>query len=353
MWRAVAGMRSDARRHRRAVARWEAIRATLPERAAARSGGLTICSVGYRAKACLALNDRFVRDLNPGAAMPEWLLFDNNTDPDELFDATDPRFTVVTARRDDDATLGYEHALGIAELLTRVRTRFLLVLDPDCFIVAADWVRRVPAHMLERQLGFFGTPINPRRHNSYRYFPYMVCMFVDLARVSPRDLCFVPNVWALPTSATYRVRKALAGIPTAGAIFRWLLTERYLTNGWRIKERFGDGREVAFECAQPVWDIEAELASAGAVKRAIHAVTPAGVSPIPKAAGYCAARGFASCGAPDVAALGWEEFMWRGEPFAFHVGSVHGKTRSYLPDLTRALDAFAAAGRQSVQELSQ
>src|SRR5262249_12455174 len=147
--------------------------------------------------------------------------------------------------------------------------------DPDCFIVAPDWLARVPAHMQAHDLAFFGTPINPRRHNSYRYFPYMVCMFVDLARVPLRDLCFLPGVWEWRTNLAYRARKALAGIPKAGTLFRWLLTERWRTNGWQLKARFGDGRLARFECTQPVWDVDAAIGRG--VKAWIHALTPAAV----------------------------------------------------------------------------
>jgi hypothetical protein len=341
MWRAIARMNAHAEDHRRALARWDDIRATLPERADRSSAGVTICSVAYRAKTCLELNEQLMLRLNPDTKAPDWLVFDNNTDETERLDAADPRFIVVRPTR-PPLHMGYEHALGISELLSRVRTRFLLVLDPDCFVVYPNWLRDVPAYMIERRLGFFGTPMNPRRHNSYRYFPYMVCMFVDLARVSPRDLCFVPDVWQWSSQVRYSIRSALATAPKAGALFRWLLTEQWLTNGWRIKARFGDGRETAFECAQPVWDIDEELRRSGVLKRALHAMTPASLSPIPKQSGYCTARGFASALAPDAAALGWEEFMWRGEPFAFHVGSVHGRERGYQRDLARVLDAFAS-----------
>jgi hypothetical protein len=315
----------------------------MPAQVEAASPGLTICSVGYRARRFLDLNDALVRQLNPESPRPEWLLFDNNVELDEMFNRDDRRFTVVRAET-RDLDMGYEHALGISRLLGLVKTRFLLVLDPDCFIVMPDWLRRVPAYMTERGLGFFGTPINQRRHNSYRYFPYMVCMFVDLSRVSRRDLCFLPGVWHWWPNATYRVRKALAGIPNAGLLFRWLLTEQWRTNGWQIKSRFGSGRDVAFECAQPVWDVESAVPH-GSVKRVIHALTPGAVSPIPKQPGYCTPRGFASAGAPDVAALGWEEFMWRDQPFAFHVGSGHAFAASShqaaLSTLSSTVDAFA------------
>jgi hypothetical protein len=332
---ALADILQKHRSHRRAMAQWESIQSRLRPPAADASG-LTICSVAFRAKHCLEVGDRLMRDLNPTAAHPTWLLFDNNTDPGEALSPADPRFTVVKpSGREVD--LGYEHALGISALLERVQTRFLLILDPDCFIVMPDWLRRVPAHMMEQGLGFFGTPINPQRHNSYRYFPYMVCMFVDLARVPLRDLCFVPDVWKLPTALTYRARRALAGIPKIGYLFRWLLTEQWLTNGWRIKQRFGAGDRVKFECVQPVWD-PGEAIPPGSLKRMIHSLTPGSVSPVPKREGYCSPRGFREMGAPDIAGLGWEEFVWRDRPFAFHVGSVHGKPGQY----ERQLDAIVA-----------
>jgi hypothetical protein len=343
MRRTLTTLKQQDGQHRLAVARWESLRAQLPEHIQGGPGDLTICSVAYRAKACLDFNERLIRELNPGVPLPPWLLFDNNVEPKEMIDPRDSRFTVVRdASRDID--MGYEHALGISALLSRVKTRFLLVLDPDCFVVLPEWLRRVPAHMIARQLGFFGTPMNPRRHNSYRYFPYMVCMFVDLARVSPRDLCFLPGVWEWRINATYRMRKAIAGLPKAGAAFRWLLTEQWRTNGWQIKRRFGRGDEQAFECAQAVWDVEAATPRGG-LKGLIHALTPASVSPIPSQTGYCSPIGFASMGAPDVAALGWEEFVWRGEPFAFHIGSVHSSAAGpYEASLPAVVDAFARRG---------
>ena len=238
--------------------------------------------------------------------------------------------------------LGYEHALAITALLPSIRTRFAVFLDPDCFIVSPGWARLAPQYMQRRDLQFFGTPINPRRHNSYRYFPYMVCMFVDLAKVSRRDLCFVPDVWSWPVALNYVCRQALTRIPKAGYAFRWLLTEQWKTNGWRIKERFGDSRSVKYECVQPVWDVN-DTIPPGTLKRLIHSLTPASVAPVPKQRGYCSPIGFAHMGAPDVAARGWEEFVWQNRPFAFHVGSVHARLGRYEAGLDELVRRFADA----------
>jgi hypothetical protein len=339
MGRALAQLRERHRQHERAVARWDAMRDQLPQAPDRAADGLTMCSVAYRGKKCLELNARLMGQLNADTPRPPWLVFDNNVEAGELIGSDDARFTVVRpSGRDVD--MGYEHALGITALLMRVKTRFVLIQDPDCFIVMPDWIRGVPRYMDQQGLGFFGTPVNPRRHNSYRYFPYMVCMFVDLARVPMRDLCFVPDVWRLGASLSYALRRSLTRIPKAGYLFRPLLTEQYKTNGWRIKAQYGDGDLVKSECAQPVWDVD-DTIPPGSLKRLIHTLTPAALAPVPKQRDYCSPIGFAQMGAPDVAALGWEEFVWQGRPFAFHIGSVHSKAAGrHLDQLSSVTDAF-------------
>lgn len=344
MPKGLARLIEQHREHERAVDAWHALQRNLPSGTVDASvGGLTICSVAFRAATCLDLNDLLMRRLNPDTARPHWLLYDNNMELSERIRRDDPRFTVVDGAGGRDFTLGYDHALGIGTLLSRVRTRFLLILDPDCFIVMPDWIARATAYMAERGLGFFGTPINPRRHNSYRYFPYMVCMFVDLMRVPLRDLCFVPDVFRLRANLSYRARRLMTRVPKAGFLFRWLLTEQYKTNGWRIKRQYGRGDQVKFECVQPVWDVN-DAIPPGSIKRAIHNLTPAPVSPVPKWPGYVSPHGFRDFGAPDVARLGWEEFVWRDRPFAFHVGSVHAQHGRY----ERQLDAVVCQFTQQI-----
>ena len=45
---------------------------------------------------------------------------------------------------------------------------------------------------------------------------------------------------------------------------------------------------------------------------------------LPRREGYIVQEGFKSLGHPDFRALGWEEFIWKKTPFAFHIrGEVH------------------------------
>jgi hypothetical protein len=321
------------------VARWEATRAALPA-VEHLADGLTVCSVAFKARQCLDLNYELMRALNPGGmALPTWLLFDNNDQPAEQMGG-DPRFEIVRPA-ERMGFMGYEHALGLIALLATVRTRFVLFLDPDCFIVRPHWVRDVVGHMTAKELAFFGTPINPRRHNSYRYFPYLVCMFVDLARVPRRELALLPAVWNFRDAVSYRLRDRVASVPRVGALFRWLLTEKWLTNAWQLRARYAEHPIVKNECVQPVWDVN-DTIPPGSLRRLLHDLTPASIAPVPKRPGYVSPVGFRAMGAPDLDALGWEEFVWRGAPFAFHVGSVHSSKRApYEASLREVVDAFA------------
>ena len=42
---------------------------------------------------------------------------------------------------------------------------------------------------------------------------------------------------------------------------------------------------------------------------------------VPKRPGYFSESGFSEQGLADLDRRGWEEFLWRGEPFGFHVRS--------------------------------
>jgi hypothetical protein len=345
-------LRAQHRQHEAAVAQWEAVRAQLPATEPTLADGLTVCSVAFKARQCLDLNYELMRSLNPGAVeLPTWLLFDNNDQPAEQL-AGDPRFEIVTPVQ-RMGFMGYEHALGLIGLLQYIRTRYVLFLDPDCFIVRPNWVREVVDHMQANGLAFFGTPINPRRHNSYRYFPYLVCMFVDLAQVPRRELSVLPAVWNMRAAVSYRLRDSIASVPRLGALFRWLLTERWLTNAWQLRVRYADHPTLENECVQPVWDVT-DTIPPRSLRRIIHNLTPASVSPVPKRPGYVSATGFRTMGAPDLDALGWEEFVWRGAPFAFHVGSVHSSKRApYEASLLEVVEAFRRRAPAADQLISE
>lgn len=69
---------------------------------------------------------------------------------------------------------------------------------------------------------------------------------------------------------------------------------------------------------------------------------------VPGRPGSFSPHGFEAAGLPDVAAFGWEEFLWRGQPFGFHVRSQpklkeHGSLAQEEERIDSVLAAVTAA----------
>jgi hypothetical protein len=98
--------------------------------------------------------------------------------------------------------------------------------------------------------------------------------------------------------------------------------------GYRIHERFSGDPSHRSDYVTPVlrheveWPQAFRSTSPGALLRRLYLsppLLPESFSILPRAGGYTTAHGFAESGFPAVTAHGWEEHMWRGAPFAFHV----------------------------------
>ena len=84
-------------------------------------------------------------------------------------------------------------------------------------------------------------------------------------------------------------------------------------SSWRIYDRYARDPARPNECLQPVFD--------PGRTRGLEVLLPDRLRLVPGRPGYFARAGFAARGLPDLAALGCEEFLWRDEPFGFHVRS--------------------------------
>lgn len=343
------------------------------------SRDLTIASVFHSKDTyeLLALNHRAVSRMNPGVPL-RWLASDG-TEPDERVAMDRDAFTVVpgfhpgnapssvTSRSDFSQFVNsYLHAASMNDLVRRVRTRFMLILDNDFFIVRPHWIREVLAHMERKNLQFFGAPFHPRRFDKYRYFPCQQCLFVDCAAIDPRTLDFRgrhgEDFGALAALREKVVKKALHAIDPK----RYRIG-RSRDTSYEVFARYGTDPRVRSETVQPVFDPARDFSDASRftapsfaatrANRIIERFLPDRLSYIPKQEGYVAGTGFREAGyadvrgnGEDVNGLAWEEYIWRGAPFGFHLQSISKKLRHNVVDggavvaeIGRILDQFPLA----------
>lgn len=62
-------------------------------------------------------------------------------------------------------------------------------------------------------------------------------------------------------------------------------------------------------------------------------LVPDALSYVPKSRGYFVGKGFQGAGLVDLTHLGWEEFMWQGQPFGFHMRRFNKSKRNIHEEL--------------------
>jgi len=278
---------------------------------------LTICTVSYESAEWLRLNRGLVKHLNPGVRF-HWLVAENSPpgSSSQLY-RCEPGFEIFEGAPFEDRTYGsasYHHAAGLNIISRIASTRYVLILDPDFFIVRKNWIEDVLAHMRSRNVAILGAPWHPKRSSKYRYFPSAHCTFIDLHKIHKDMLDFSPDYEGDP--AWLNSRKCHRSGVNAWIARLTLAKRRRIgrarDTGWRLFHRHRDDPSLKIECFQPVFQPRVG-------RRILDRFFPDHLSLTPKRRGYFSKTGFAIHGFPDLQANGWEEFLWNKAPFGFHV----------------------------------
>ena len=105
---------------------------------------LTICSVSFRNRSHLLLNQAVSQTLNPSTRL-QWKIAEN-TPSAEAQQRLNPtaEMTILEGYQvapHEVMPPNYHHALGLNEVLRHLDSRYVLILDPDFYIVRPDWAR--------------------------------------------------------------------------------------------------------------------------------------------------------------------------------------------------------------------
>ncbi len=288
---------------------------------------LTICTVSFNSKPWLDLNFELTSSLNPHTRI-NWVIAENSSSESVLkLDNNDSRFTIIPGAEFEEkiyASGSYHHAAGMNKTLTHIGSRYVLFLDPDFFIIKNNWANEIIDHMQTNRLAILGVPWHPKWYLKNRYFPCVHCMFVDLERIPVATLDFSPDYETVPG---YKDNEKVQGvIRKSGRLLlkifdplkfrkrKYIGTSRDVS--WRIYAQYLDKPSYKIECLQPVFRLQQSRIQYG-----LEMLLPDRLSFVPKQKGYFAEKGFREAGLTDLDSLGWEEFIWRDQPFGFHVRS--------------------------------
>ena len=297
---------------------------------------LTIISVYHNemTKRFVELNYDFMVKFN---SFKNWIWLVGDNSPPSLIDKIDSKkFKIIT---NQDAPLinrdscgkywtSYQHASALNLCLKEVKTRFVLILDNDFYVIYPEWLREALNHMIKNNLAFLGAPYYPKDYRKIRYFPATdFCMFVDLEKVPLDTLDFTPDFGR--TGDNRKTKKRKTNLFNLGIRKRNIGTSH--DTGYFIYKRYYQNSLTPCECIKPVYNPWTDLRLAGKLGLLANALLefflPDRLCYIPKKRDYYVASGFSSFGHFDARRAGWEEHMWKGKPFAFHVRSGRNQKR--------------------------
>ena len=174
--------------------------------------------------------------------------------------------------------------------------------------------------MKTKNLAFFGAPWNPNWFTKYRYFPCVHCMFIDLENVKLDTLDFRPgqNDYALRhhSSVLSKIIKRIRNRIISNLYQRRIIAIAQDT-GYNVYHRYFRLKKFRKELVIPVYKISFEPPLN--LNQFLNKILPDRFSFVPKRPGYYSRFGFRELGYADVEKYGWEEFIWKNEPFGFHL----------------------------------
>ncbi len=285
---------------------------------------LTICSVSFHNARHLILNWNLTHQCNRDPDRIKWVIAENTPEgTTDRLSITDERFQVLPGTS-GQRRVSYHHTEALQKCLAAVDTRFLLVLDPDFYIVRGQWLDEIITHMQTQNLALFGVPWHPKYIDKFRYFPTVHCTFVDLEKIGIEALDFRP--WGADEIEPTHDNSA-TGTHAIEVLWRALRLQHrrkeYRDSGTRMYFRYALDAAINYECPTPVYRLPQDFIGSGNPlslrSRLIEHLLPDSLCYLPKRRDSYTNIGFREQGFGCEFPAFWEEFMWKGIPFGFHV----------------------------------
>lgn len=278
---------------------------------------LDIVTVSYESDAHILRNVSLMKSLNPGFSY-RYIVVKNDPGPSALENCKDIVLVPGTPPRSSDPGEGsYHHAEGIHEGMKHVTSRYVLVLDPDFFVVVPNWMSKVTAHARENDLSFLGALWSPVKIRKYRYFPCVHFMLIDALRVPVKELDFSPDFHG----SNWR-SQLVESLPLPYSWRRVLLIGNARDTGWKIKRTYyrRPGFQTEYMTSVVKYREFRDLRKMNPYPKWVVRRIPDKWSLMPKKP-CCRFEGYLTQDG-RLEERAWEEFWWQDQLFAIHLRNV-------------------------------
>jgi len=295
---------------------------------------LTIVIVSYQSCDFILQNIRLINHLNCSRSVKIVVVDNANESLGDKIEFPNT-ITINGATRRGDETASDHHYRGIETGLSYVDTRFLLVLDPDFYVIRKKWIQDILGFMKQRDLAILGAPWHPQHFVKWRYFPCSHCLFIDGKKIPISEVDLSPG---FNQSCEFRGQPAPRKMATRAyeGILRRIFRKRAASighscdTGYAFFRKYCRSTEYQIDLFQPVW-------RRIGMKRLCEFLLPDFLSYIPKRPNYFSDRGMEEFGLPNCEQHYWEEFLWKNKPWGFHIRCYPKK---YLHDKNKKTEYF-------------
>ncbi len=271
---------------------------------------LSIISVKFGSSVWFEQNLELIQRLNSDSKF-DFFVVNNDSDPN-FKPSLEVQILPAVPRVLHGDRGSYHHAAALNSALPFIKTRFLLILDPDFYVIQPNWIKAVIDNMKAQNLACFGSTWHPRWTYQYRYFPSVHFMLFDLEKIPLETLDFTPDIgvdWWDRTLARSWIPTSLKTISQIGT---------FRDTGSRVQRLY---QKTKTECLQPHFDLESTTSGFNALQK-ISMILPDRFSLIPKRKNYFTTKSFLRASSPYAYQHQWEEFFWHNKPFGFHLRQV-------------------------------
>ena len=306
------------------------------------SDNLTICTVCTGDEKLLNLNIDLVKNNNK-FFNHNWIIT-QNFDPkkslkNELINFNNTK-VIKGNNKDEIGIASLNHGICLNRIIPIIKTRFVLFIDPDFFVLKKNWIEKLVVFMKKEKISILGVPWHPKWYMKYRFFPCNHFFMIDTNAIPLKELDFRPiNLYFDDFSSNQNysknkknniIKQTLKKIfynKKNNFLYQFQLFIKYNINirkkiGWdgdttsRIYLKYKNLKSVYL--IKPVYEVEKQwiLPISNKINSLIENFLPEKYCFIPKKNNYyCSYNKFSKL----FIDYDFEGFVWNNEPFGFHI----------------------------------
>jgi uncharacterized protein YaaR (DUF327 family) len=235
-----------------------------------------------------------------------------------------PHFEKTTVK---NGAGSFHHANALNNFIDNIeKVGYLLVIDPDMFVVYKGWISEIIEYMEKYNITLFGAPWHPQWYTKYRYFPCVHMLFINLKLASRiGSLNFNPQINQDINHGLFQFKRVVTFLRNKKVLY-WLLSRSNINSsrdtGQLIYERFkcfSDSYNTLLPVVSLSHHFSKPLFLRRKIYRYIEQYIPSSLSFFPTKASYINIESIFLKDRIEKNLKLAEFFFWRGEVFSFHI----------------------------------